>query len=406
MNNNLLNTGIQDYINNFSSSDILSVLFQKQLFKGVSNKELVQQLEGRQKCIHKLPLWYRTSKIYYPKREALEQSSSQMAAQYKASLYSGKSLLDLTGGLGVDSYYFSQQFSSTTYCEMQEELAEIASHNFRILGADDIHVYIGDGLDFLEASDLRFDLIYLDPSRRIKSGKRVFLLEDMLPPLPESLTTIWQHTDRIMIKTSPLLDLKSGIAGLGSVRQIHIVGVENEVKEILWILEKGYKEGPEIMAVNLGMPGDQIFSFRHDEEKEAVSTYHEPKKYLYEPSASLMKAGAFSLISQRFQIDKLHPNSHLYTSDILISFPGRRYIILDVLDYKPKHIRDLGLKRAHVISRNFPEPVESIRKKFKLNEGGDRSLIFTTRADNSYICILCEKITNDQRRASTGDRAI
>ena len=402
MNKNVLNTGVQDYIRNFESSDILSVLFKKPLFEGLSNQELVQQLEGRQKCRYKLPLWFNTPGIYYPKKEAIEQSSSQRAALYKASLISGKSLLDLTGGFGVDSFHFSENFQTLVYCEKQKDLAEIASHNFKVLGADNIETFTEDGLEYLRGSDRVFDIIYLDPSRRTDSGKRVFQLEDMIPPLPESLSAIWQHTEQIVIKTSPLLDLRSGITLLGSVKEVHVVAIDNEVKELLWILEKEFNSEPRIIAVNLNSGMDEKFTFRPSEEREAVCSFNNPKNYIYEPNASLMKAGAFQLMSERFELFKLHQNSHLYTSDILINFPGRRYRVLQVIGYKSKFIKGLGLDKAHVISRNFPESVEAIRKKFKFKDGEESSLIFTTQADGAYICIHCERIAEKGAATNSG----
>ena len=301
-------------------------------------------------------------------------------------------MLDLTGGFGVDSYHFSQNFLSLVYCEKQKELAEIAAHNFTILGADNIKVCPVDGMEYLRESDRSFDVIYLDPSRRIKSGKRFFQLEDMLPPLPACLSLIWPHTDLVMIKTSPLLDISSGIADLGSVKEVHVLAVDNEVKELIWILETGFTSEPELIAINRLAEEDQRMSFRWSEEKQAVSRFHNPLEYIYEPNAALMKAGAFGLLSKRFDLYKLHPNTHLYTSGTLIRFPGRRYKVREVYHYKPKLIKSLRLDRAHVICRNFPETVESIRKKFQLKDGGDSSLIFTTQEDSTYICIHCERI--------------
>ena len=396
MNKNLLNTGVQEYIRNFSSSDILSVSFKSQLFEGVSNKELVTQLEGRQKCRRKLPKWYDTPDILYPKREAIEQSSSQPTAAYKSEVLTGKTLLDLTGGYGVDSYFFSRTFESVTYCERQEELANIAAHNFSELDAHNVEVCNVDGIAMLRESERNYDVIYLDPARRTTTGKRVFLLGEADPPLPESLSVFWLHTNLVLIKTSPLLDLVSGIKDLPFVKEIHIVGLENEVKEILWLLEKGFSEAPSITSVNLGTADNQMFTFLLSEEKKAIITYGEVGNYIYEPNASLMKAGVFGLLSERLEIAKLHPNSHLYSSDSLLNFPGRTYRVIKSIPYNAREVKRLGLKKAHVVARNFPKSVDSLRTKYKLKDGGDKSLIFTTNKDGKLIAILAERIDSKQ----------
>ncbi len=298
----------------------------------------------------------------------------------------------MTGGLGVDSYFFSRRFESVTYCEIQAGLSAIAAHNFNILGAPNVEVCNMDGLELLRESDRKYDVIYLDPARRTVTGRRVFLLSDSAPPLPGSLSQLWEHTDLILIKTSPLLDLVSGIRELKEVKEIHIVAIDNEVKEILWLLEKGFSEETRIISVNLGAKDNHYFSFLSGDEKKATTTYGEVGKYIYEPNASLMKAGAFSLLSERLKLDKLHPNSHLYTSDHLVAFPGRSYEVLQSLHYNSRELKRLGLEKAHVVARNFPKTVATLRSKYKLKEGGDKSLIFTTQKDNKLLAVLCKRI--------------
>ena len=395
MNKRILNTGVQDYIRNYSSSDILSVSFKKQLFDGVTNQELLQQLEGRKKSKVKLPLWYSTPLIYYPRREAIEQSSSETTARYKSALVQGTSLLDITGGLGVDSYFLSKSFSNLTYCERQEELAEITAHNFDVLGADNIEVRTEDGLDYLRSTEKDFDVVFLDPARRTATGTRIFTLKEAEPPLPESLALIWKRTNTVLIKTSPLLDMASGLKDLGPVMEVHIVAVDNEVKELLWLLEKGHKEEPLITSVNLGSKGQQKFSFYLSEEKKTKSSYHSPLKYIYEPNASLLKAGAFKITAARYGLSKLHMHSHLYTSGSLCEFPGKKYEVIQYERYNPKRIKELDLDRAHIISRNFPDSAEKLRKRFRIKEGDQRSLIFTKGPDGELIYILCRKISDN-----------
>ncbi len=392
MNKNLLNTGVQDYIRNFSSPDILAVILQKPIFEGLENKELAQQVIGRRKCKKKLPTWFKTDQIYYPARQAIEQSSSEITARYKAELVSGKSLIDMTGGFGVDSYFFSTKIEQVIYCEREEELSEIAAHNFQIFGANNIKSLHTDGIDFLKNIKQRFDWIYLDPSRRKADQKRVFLLSDAEPSLPEILPLLWRTTRNILIKTSPLLDISSGIDLLGNVREVHVVAVNSEVKELLWILGEGFEEEPKIKTINIRKDREQVFGFKLSEEKETTCNYGPPKKYLYEPNAAILKAGAFRLVAARFGLSKLQEHTHLYTSDELVEFPGRRFEVEAVSDYNRKKISQLNLKRANISARNFPVSVDELRRKFKIRDGGNQTLFFARDYRNKSIVLQCSVI--------------
>ncbi len=392
MNKNILNTGVQEYIRNFSSHDILAVILQKPLFEGLENKELAQQIIGRRKCEKKLPTWFRTDQIYYPARHAIEQSSSEITARYKAELVSGKSLIDLTGGFGVDSYFFSTKIERVIHCEREAELSEIAAHNFQILGADNIKSLHSNGIEFLKNIEEQFDWVYLDPSRRKADRKRVFLLSDSEPSLPEILPLLWTTTKNILIKTSPLLDINSGMGILGNVREVHILAINNEVKELLWILKKGFEEEPGIKAINIRKDGEQIFEFKLSEEKETTCNYGPPNKYLYEPNSAILKAGAFRLAAARFGLSKLNQHTHLYTSDELVEFPGRRFEIESVFDYNRKKISQLNLKRANISARNFAVSVDELRQKFRIREGGNQTLYFVRDFRNKLIVLQCSVI--------------
>src|SRR6056297_302849 len=218
----------------------MSVLLEKPNFEGVSQKELAEQIEAKKKCQDKLTTWFNTPNIYYPNKLNIEQTSSETTAAYKAQMVSGKSLVDLTGGFGVDSYFFSKKMESVLHCEITSELSEIACHNFKVLGQENIECYPVDGVVFLKSSTSNFDWIYIDPSRRNDKKGKVFLLEDCLPNLPENLSLLFEKTQNILVKTSPLLDIKMGIETLEFVKEVHVVAVQNEVKELLFILEKGY----------------------------------------------------------------------------------------------------------------------------------------------------------------------
>lgn len=392
MNKNILNTGVQNFINKNIDTDIVSVLLTKVNFGDVSSQELAQQIEAKKKCRDKLPLWFSTPKIYYPKRLNLEQTSSEITAAYKSEKITGRNLADLTGGFGVDSYFFSRKIYHVFHCEIDEGLSEIAAHNFGALGANNIVSIKGDGIEFLERSKTKFDWVFLDPSRRNRSKGKVFRLSDCLPNVPDNLELLLDRSDHVLIKTSPLLDISIGLRELREVVEIHIVAVQNEVKELLWFLKKGVKDGVSIYAVNFNGPKKEVFTFKYGEEKRAVTSYGFPEGYLFEPNASILKSGAFKTIGNRFGLKKLHEHSHLYTSKEWMDFPGRRFLIEAVVPYNKKTIQKLKLEKANITTRNFPENVESIRKKLKIKDGGDVFLFFTKDMDGKLVMIWCSKV--------------
>lgn len=371
---------------------MMSVLLTKVDFDGVSPQELAQQIEAKKKCRDKLPLWFSTPNIYYPERLNLEQASSETTAAYKAEKISGKYLADLTGGFGVDSYFFSKKTERTFHCEIDEGLSEIAAHNFDILGAKNIVSIKGNGIGFLERSKMKFDWIFLDPSRRHGSKGKVFRLSDCLPNVLDNLELLLERSDQVLIKTSPLLDISMGLQELREVGEIHIVAVQNEVKELLWFLKKGSKDKVSIYTINFKGPERETFTFTYGDEKEAVSSYGLPEGYLFEPNAAILKSGAFKVIGNRFGLKKLHEHSHLYTAKKWTDFPGRSFLIKVIVPYNKKTIQKLKLDKANITVRNFPENVASIRKKFKIKDGGDTFLFFTKDMDGKLVMIWCSKV--------------
>ena len=392
MNKSILKTGIQQFIEKNWSTDIVSVLLKKQRFSAVSQKELAEQLEAKKKCQNKLPSWFTTKQIYYPNKLHIEQTSSEITAQYKASLVSGKSLIDITGGFGVDSYFFAKKIAQITHCELNQKLAKIAAYNAQILDAKNITFKAQNGIDFLQHANVNFDWIYVDPSRRNGVKKKVFLLKDCLPNIPLQLDSLFLKTENILLKTSPLLDIKLGIATLKFVKEIHVVAVKNEVKELLWILEKNFKGELKVKTVNLQKSSKQIFDFILSKEKTTLSELAAPNHYLYEPNAAILKSGGFKSVGTAFGLKKLQEHSHLYTLDTLIEFPGRIFKINTVVPYNRKALFKLNIKKANVATRNFPENVATIRKKLKIKDGGDNYLFFTTNLNRQLIVINCQKV--------------
>jgi len=392
LNARILHTDVQDYIRSHDESDLYGILLHESPFSGIDVKELAEQIASREKARKKLPNWFGTTGIYYPNKRNLEQSSSEPTADYKAKLVRANRVTDLTGGFGVDAYYFSKYASEVVYWETDAELAAMAAYNFRQMRATHIRCHCGDGLAHLNPDTGKTDLLYLDPSRRDKARNRVFLLSDCIPDVPGNLTVLLDSANYILLKTAPLLDLSAGLRELNHVREIHVVALQNEVKEVLWLLESGYEGEVSVTACNLksgNLP--ELFTFLLAAEKRQAVSYSEPLVYLYEPNASIMKSGGFKSLGQQYGLPKLHEHSHLYTSEKLVSFPGRTFHIKNIVPYSRKMIKERRIGKANVSTRNFPESVTAIRKKFKIADGGSVYLFFTTSRRKGLIMIECEK---------------
>ena len=392
MNKHILNTGVQDFINNNLNTDIVSVLLKKSGFNTFSSKELAEQIEAKNKCKYKLPSWYKTKKIYYPNKLNIEQCSSELTAEYKAQIVDGKSLVDLTGGFGVDSFYFSKKIEQVFHCEINENLSKIAAHNFDVFGVDNTQVIPLDGLGFLKNSNEVYDWIYVDPSRRSTSKGKVFLLSDCTPDIIAHLELLFKKSKNILLKTSPLLDISSGIKQLKNIKEIHVVAVNNEVKELLWVLQSGFVNEVRVKTINLKKSIKDSYDFTWSEEKRTSLTFTEPQNFLFEPNAAILKAGAFKLIAKDFKVGKFNLHSHLYTSKELVKFPGRSFKIENVIDYNKMELNKLSGTKANITVRNFPESVQNIRKRFKIKDGGDDYLFFTTINKNQFKVIKCARI--------------
>lgn len=393
MNASILNTEIQKFIDSNIDSDTTDLVLKGTNFANVTTKDIIEQIEAKKRCKKKLPTWFTTKNIYYPNKLNIEQTSSEITAGYKANLVSGQSLIDLTGGFGIDAFYFSKQIKQVTHCEINESLSNQVKYNYKQLEVNNVTCYLKSGIEVLKDSNTAFDWIYLDPSRRDYSKGKVFLLKDCLPSVPLFLNLFFKYSKNVMVKTSPLLDISSGIKELNHVKTIHIIAVNNEVKELLWILERDYNEAITIETINLKKKLKSVFSFKQNEEAEAEVKYSQPQTYLYEPNVAILKAGAFNTIAKQLKVSKLHKHSHLYTSNSLIEFPGRRFKIEIVTPYNKKRFkRDLKINKANVTVRNFPETVQQIREKLSLKDGGNTYLFFTTNVNNNKIVILTHKV--------------
>lgn len=391
MNLSILNTEVQDFINANLNEDISKLLLNGISFSEIETKDIIKQIEAKKRSKKKLPTWFNSKNIYFPNKLNIEQTSSEVTANYKANLVSGNSLIDLTGGFGVDAYYFSKRIKNVIHCEINKSLSEIVKHNYKTLNINTIECLNENGIEALKHIDRPFDWIYIDPSRRDDTKKKVFLLSECIPNIKTFQGLFLKYANNVMIKTSPLLDIKATLNDLKQIKELHVIALENEVKELLWVLERDCKTEFIIKTVNLTKQSKQEFEFSFENESNEIAEYTGPIAYLYEPNAAILKAGAFNSVSTQLNIPKLHKHSHLYTSNTLIDFPGRRFKIEKSIPFNKKIFAKEKISKANVTTRNFPISVGEIRKKLKIKDGGDIYLFFTTDLNNIKIILVCVK---------------
>ena len=393
MNKRILEKEVQNYIIQNINIDPLKLIFKKSPFENITMKEIVEQIDGFKRAKKKLPNEFCQKGIYYPPKISLEQCSSMQTGLYKSALISGDSIIDITSGMGVDDYYFSKVFKKLYYCELNKNLHNITKHNFNILNINNVTFFNGDGIEFIKKIK-KVDWIYADPGRRDENIKKVFLLSDCLPNIPKNLNHLFNKTNKILLKLSPLLDISSAINELKFVKEVHIVSVKNECKELLIILENEYTDEIKIKTINIETKQNQTFNFSKNKETTLAANFSEIKDYLYEPNSSIMKSGGFNSLSIKFNTPKLHPNSNLYTSEKLINeFPGKIFKIDKIINYDKKQIKKaVPEMKANISTRNFPFKIEEIKKKNKIKDGGEIYLFFTTNFENKPVVIKCKRI--------------
>jgi len=386
---------LRAFVTQHFQDNLAQLALKKNLVKGLENRFVLNQIYGAKKAKTKLPFLFNTPQVLYPAKVSVEQSTSQRVAEWKAELVGGASLLDMTGGFGVDSFFFSKKVNKVTYIEAQSDLFQIVQHNFQLLKATNIDTFNTNSTDFLKTTKLQFDWIYLDPARRDKSGNRKIGLADYLPNILELKSLLFQKGNKVLLKTSPMLDIQQAVQQLGTVRKIWIIAVQNEVKELLFLLDARITSPttkPVVACVNLKKEtGELIYQPNLSANKEL--NYAFPKKYLYEPNAAILKAGLFKEVAIDFGLDKLHPNTHLYTSESLIKdFPGRVFVCEATLAYQRKLIAPyLTNQQANIATRNFPYTVVQIKKKLKIKDGGLTYLFGVTLMDEKLKVLVCKK---------------
>lgn len=389
------------FIDSHRGDDVRTLALQAKKYPAVDMAEAVVQIAGYQIAEKKVPLWAQTAGIRYPQHLSMEQCSSEVTARYKASLVSGDTLTDLTAGWGVDCSFLARNFRCADYVERQETLCRIAAHNFPLLGLPHVRIHCADAVEYLQSME-PVDCLFLDPARRDSHGGKTVAIAECEPDVCRLEPLLVEKGKTVMIKLSPMLDMASALRDLQYVRRIHVVSVNNECKELIILLRKAPDEGGaaagEVIisceqVVNNSV--HQHFQFTFSEEKSAGCPLAESVgNYLYEPGASLLKAGPYRLLATRYGVEKLHPNSHLYTSSGLVDFPGRRFRVTAVSGFGKKDLKVLleGVEKANLTVRNFPSSVAELRKKLKLKEGGDTYLFATTLASGEKVLIRGEKV--------------
>jgi hypothetical protein len=391
-----MNTATRQFIESHLNDDVRQLALSK--FPDDVDKALaLNQIEARQILSKKVPSWASNPDLLFPKHLSIEQCSSELTAKYKASIIeSGDTLVDLTGGLGIDSYFLSEKFKTAYYVENQKELCDLAEHNFTVLGRK-ITVVNDDSESFL-SNNQKFDLIFIDPARRDIYNRKMVSLHDCSPDVVDLVETHGRaslHGTTMLIKLSPMLDISVIINELPNIAEIHIVAVKNECKEVLVLLRPEYNGEPLVISTEAQRSGEISFKFTESEEKSAIPTFATTiQKYLYEPNAAIMKAGAFKLVSQRFGIDKLHINSHLYTSDNLIpDFPGRVFEVVGFAPFNKKIKKELlkYVDEASVAVRNFPLSANELRKSLNFKESDENFVFGTTMQGEKKVLLLCKR---------------
>ena len=392
MDTSLLHPEIQKYINSQLGVDVAKLALQKNPFPDTNWISILNQITAKTKVKDKLPTYFSFENIIYPNKVSVEQTSSEKTALYKSKIVFGDTLIDLTGGFGVDCFYYSMRIKKVIHCEIDTELSAIVSHNFKQFGIENVKCIAGDGFEILSNLNEKLDWIYIDPSRRNDQKGKVFMLKDCLPNVPELLSFYFSKADNILIKTAPILDISAGLTELTNVKCLHIIAVDNEVKELLWELNIDFIGNPEIKTINIVNQKLETFNFELNSTIE-LPFYELPNKYLYEPNSAIMKSGGFDEIGIQYSLSKLHSHSHLYTSDERIDFPGRTFEIKKVFSYSKQEMKtNLENTKANITTRNFPDSVDDIRKKWKINDGGSTYCFFTTDLNNDKIVLLCSKI--------------
>ena len=426
-----VNEATWQFVDEHLKDDVRQLALKKSKYTEIDFEFALQQIQGRQKTRDKLPTIGSIPRFVFPPSLALEQCSSEVTARYKSSIIHnffygelernvstvnlpdtccpdvpwrvsaenvpscGKTMADLTGGFGIDTLFLSPSFETCHYVEPQQQLCDILSHNLQLLKKDNVRVHQETMEHFIENMDA-VDLLYLDPSRRDTTGRRVVGMEDCVPNILLYKDLLLKKARRVLLKLSPMLDLKRSLAQLPQTSEVHVLAVNGECKELLLMMEKEPAVPVRYYAVNFVKEQMLSFVFTADEEEQALPEFTAGvDAYLYEPNAAIMKAGAFKCVANRFKLKKLHPHSHLYTSDrFMPDFPGRVFQVREFIPYHEARKVWKNLRKANVAVRNFPLTVDQLKKNLKLADGGEVYVFATTFENGQKVLISCRKEIN------------
>ena len=400
----------KEYIKQHRKDDVYKLALGKAP-EGVDLQYALQQIAAYQTIEKKIPSWAECDNLIFPPKLSLEQSSSELTAQYKAQLikeFMGNepfTHIDLTGGMGIDCYFIAQYTQTSHYVELNPDLCQIAQHNFTHLNPN-ITVHNTTAEEFLKQTTDNGQqnsslLIYLDPARRGNHGEKLVSISDCQPDVVELLPQMFQITDKVVVKLSPMLDITRAINELEHIEHLYVISVGNECKELLLFINRKYNGETQIHAINLKstvngqQTTDRLLTGTLSHEAALTLTYaREVGRYLYEPYAAHLKSGLYKTIAEAYEVEKLHQHSHLYTSMELNSeFPGRRFEVEQVIPFDKKSAKSLfkSLKQANLTTRNFPLAVSELRTQYKIKEGGATYIFATTLHDDSKVLIVCKK---------------
>lgn len=385
--------------------DVKLLALQSARHTDVDMPAAMEQISGWQVARHKIPSWAGNEGIIYAPHLSMEQCSSEATARYKRTVIEActgghQVMADLTGGFGIDCAFMAPAFGKVTYVEKDRLLCEIARHNFRQTGIGYIKV-VNDSCTGYLGKGGEADWLFLDPARRNGHGGKVVAMADSEPDVTSLEDTLLKKAPHVLLKLSPMLDIHLAVNTLKHVAEAHVVSVENECKELLLVLQRDGALPPDdvpihcaMLASGMGRHIKPILSFTRRSEREALCTYaSRPLAYLYEPDAAVLKAGAFRSVAHIYNVYKLHPNSHLYTSEQhVVNFPGRTFRVDDCLGFSKKELRRLsGLERANISTRNFPTSAAALRSRLKLAEGGNTYIFATTLANGKKVLLRTSK---------------
>ena len=385
-----INQATLAFIQQHRTDDVRRLALQGARYPEVDMTYALEQIAGWQKARTKLPSWAARDGIIYPPHLSMEQCSSETTAKYKAQIAGrGRCFVDLTAGFGVDAAFIAEGFLQAVTIEQQEKLCAITAENYRLLGLDQVEVRCGNGIEYLHTMK-HADLIFLDPARRNEHGGRTYGIADCTPNILELREELLAKADRVMIKLSPMLDWRKAVEDLKTVSEVHIVSVDNECKELLLVLSEKAKS-LQVFCVNDG----QVFTFMPTSNQNlSLPPLPSSFQYLYVPNASIMKAGCFGELAEYFQMAPLDRNSHLFVSDREVpEFPGRCFVIEKMTSMNKRELKEAitGIRQANIAVRNFPLSVAELRKRLKLQDGGDTYIFATTVADKGHQLLICHK---------------